>query len=125
MKVSDYLLHYLQRWEQNEGERKTLKQYADYLGVNNKSFNHIWRDRRLPSQEIADQIYSVTGDAEIYDLAGLDRPDYRLNFIRKNWGKFPDDEKDKVMDMLSKYRAGGRAAVNEPNTTPKPNPSNP
>jgi transcriptional regulator with XRE-family HTH domain len=125
MKVSEYLLKYLQKWERLAGERKTLKQFSVYLGVSDKSLNHLWRDRRQPSQEIADQIYSVTGDAEIYDLADLDRPDYRLNFIRKNWGQFPDEDKETVMEMLSKYRTtGGTSAANEPTTTPKPHTSN-
>jgi transcriptional regulator with XRE-family HTH domain len=124
MKVSEYLLKYLQKWERLEGERKTLKQFSVYLGVSDKSLNHLWRDRRQPSQEIADQIYSVTGDPEIYDLADLDRPDYRLNFIRKNWGQFQDDDKETVMEMLSKYRTGGKSAANEPATTPKPHTPN-
>jgi transcriptional regulator with XRE-family HTH domain len=126
MKVSDYLLTYLRKWETREGERKTLKQFAEYLGVSYKSFNHLWRDRRVPSQEVADQIYSVTGDQEIYDISGLDRPDYRLAFIRKNWGDFPDEEKEKVMEMLSRYQSKKRAGNDaSTKTNPRPKPAYP
>lgn len=123
--IEKFLLEHFLGWQKRLGERKTLKEFAEYLGISDKLLNHYMTGRRTPGEETTSLIYQALGDERIFDITGFDRPDMRLAFIRKNWEGFSDEEKDKVMEMLSKYRTTGGRAINEPSTTPKPKASHP
>lgn len=123
--IDKYLLEHFLAWQNRVGERKTLKEFAEYIGISDKLLNHYMTGRRMPGEDTATLIYQALGDERIFDITGFERPDMRLAFIRKNWENFSDQEKDKVMEMLSKYRTGGGSAANEPSTTPKPKATHP
>lgn len=122
--IDKYLLDHFLAWQSRLGERKTLKDFAEYLGISDKLLNHYMTGRRAPGKESVGLIYHALGDERIFEITGFDKPDSRLAFIRRNWDSISDSEKDRVMEMLSKYRTGGTSAANEPSTTPKPHTSN-
>lgn len=119
MNIREFLLEHYLDWQRREGEYKSLKEFADYLGISDKLLNHYMNGRREPGADSVGLMYQALGDERIFEITGFEKPDARLAFIRRNWGKFTDEEKEQVMRLLSKYRTPGRA-VNEPKTTPKP-----
>lgn len=71
-------------WQKESGGRKTVSEFAAYLGVSQQSVSNWWNNLRIPQGENVDKIAKKLG-IEVYDILGIDRPDPDLYFIEKAW----------------------------------------
>jgi len=67
-----------------EGGRKTVKQFAAYVGVSQSAISTWWNGDRLPEGENVTKLANRFG-MEVYDTLGLPRPDPDLLYIQQNW----------------------------------------
>lgn len=77
-------------WQQSEGGRKTVKEFAKWLGVSQSSVSMWWNGERIPQGETIDKLAEKLGP-EVYDALGLERPDPRLVYIQRVWEKLPHE----------------------------------
>lgn len=71
-------------WQAQEGKRKTLDDFADYLDVRRSTLSLWMSGKRSPGPESLRVLSNRLGP-EVYDVLGLDRPDPDLAFIEQQW----------------------------------------
>jgi transcriptional regulator with XRE-family HTH domain len=96
-------------WQTQEEERKTVIEFADYLGVNRSLLSYWMNGAREPSDENKLKIALKLG-FEIYDILGKDRPNIYQIYVDTNWEKVPPEEQRRISKIIAKYT-----------TTPLPN----
>lgn len=101
-KFSEYLERQFLEWQQKSGKRRTLNDFADYLGVKRPLLSLWLNGSRKPGIETTIRLSELLG-LEIYDALELPRPDPRLHYITRNWGKIPDEEKNRIAEGVQKY----------------------
>ena len=99
MKFNQWLEQQYLAWEMQSGQRKTLLQFAEYLGISNSLLSHYLSGTRKPSDPILDRIVEKLGD-EAYDVLEKPRPDPLLRRIIQNWGQMTEEQKDQITDIL-------------------------
>ena len=101
--VSVEFKQYLERsfldWQYEQGERKTLSEFAAYLGISKGVLNNYFSGRRNPSEENIELLAKKLGD-EVYDVLGIPRPDDRLTAIIKAWGSATDELRTKIEQLF-------------------------
>lgn len=124
MEIKDLLLEHFLAWQTREKEKKTLKQFAEYVGMSPQQLNHYWTGKRVPTIEISDLFYGVFGDERFYLLAGYDVPDHRLKFLNSHWNEFDEKDKNQITELFSKYKTQTRKrnAATEIKTSPHTKP---
>jgi transcriptional regulator with XRE-family HTH domain len=122
MDTKDLLLEHFLKWQTVEKDKKTLRQFADLIGISPQQLNHYWAGKRIPTLEIADLFYGVFGDERFFTVAGHDIPDYRLKFVNSHWNEFEEQDKNKMMELFAKYKTRPRkkrnATAHDIQTTP-------
>lgn len=95
------------KWQMQEGERRTISQFADYLSIARVTLDKWLRGERMPGGEFVGKLADKLGD-EIYDIMGLQRPDPRLRRLLAAWTNLSDDqraelEQIELADLLGQY----------------------
>ncbi|MHB0922577.1 MAG: hypothetical protein ACYC3H_01255 [Bellilinea sp.] len=62
-------------WQEAQGGFPPAKEFAQFLGINEKTLSALMNGRNLASQETALQISRKTNDFELMDILGYTRPD--------------------------------------------------
>mgnify|MGYP001016956826 CR=1 FL=1 len=83
MKFSKFLEFKYLEWQQKVG-RKTVKEFAAYIGVSTSTISTWWHENRIPEGENIQKLASKLG-IEVYDALDLPRPDPDLLYIQQNW----------------------------------------
>ena len=73
MNVSDYLHHEFLRWEAEQGERKTVTAFAEYLGVPQTSLSSWMNRGSTPGGRSLVNLAARLGPG-IYEVMGLPKP---------------------------------------------------
>ena len=100
-------------WQKSAGSRKTINEFADFLGVSQPLVSMWMNGKRRPGAENIDALAEVLGD-EIYDLLNIPRPDPDLLSIKKLWAKLPETARHALAEQAARY------TTHEPDTQPKP-----
>jgi transcriptional regulator with XRE-family HTH domain len=105
---SDLLLSLYLGWQEKEYDRKSLREFADFIGVSPQVLSRYWGGKRKPSQAFANTLYEIFGDERIYEFSGLPRPDARLLKINRVWYELPEENKNRMMsDLPEEYKTNG------------------
>ena len=94
-------LNYIE-WQKNEGGRKTVKEYAEYLGTTQSTLSSWLNETRKPQEENIRKIADKLG-LEVYDVLGLERPDPILHLINKYWDDLPPDIQEAITRKVEGY----------------------
>lgn len=95
-------------WQKETGGRKTVQEFANFLGVHQSTVSTWWNGDRLPQGENIVKLSLKLG-LEVYDVLGLERPDADLYYIQQNWEQFTPEERRWIRETAEKY-----ATSNEP-----------
>lgn len=60
-------------WQTQQGKRKSIEEFAVFLGVSQPTLSLWMNGRRKPSERIADHLANILGN-EIYDVLEIERP---------------------------------------------------
>jgi transcriptional regulator with XRE-family HTH domain len=102
-KFRELLIEKFLEWQKAQGEIKTQKEFADYIGISEASLNHIMSGRREPSRKNIEYMAGFFKDDRFYDCAGLPRPDPKLHYITRHWGDVPIEVQNKIAGEIEKY----------------------
>ncbi len=100
MFIKQLIFEHWQKIENKRGDRVTLKQLAGMIGIEYSYFNHIYNERRPPTEEQIDALYDYFHDPRFYDAAGLPRPDFTLRLVIKNWGQMSQTTRRKIAKIV-------------------------
>lgn len=91
-------------WQQKEGGRKTVKQFAAYIGVSQSAISTWWNGDREPEGENVAKLANRFG-MEVYDALGLPRPDPDLLYIQQNWPNLDIATRRALREQAEKYES--------------------
>ena len=98
MKFAQYLELKFIEWQHQVGGRKTVLEFATYLGIAQTTASSYMNGKRIPEGETVNKLAEKLG-MEIYDSLNLPRPDPKLLSIQQNWGRYSDQERNKIFDF--------------------------
>lgn len=101
MKFSQFLEKKFLEWQSLVGERKTVREFASYIGVSQATISTWWNTERVPEGENVMKLATKLG-VEVFDVLGLPRPDGDLLFIQTVWGEL--DENTRTSNCATKPR---------------------
>jgi transcriptional regulator with XRE-family HTH domain len=119
-KFRELLIEKFLEWQKAQGEIKTQKEFADYIGISEASLNHIMSGRREPSRRNIEYLAAYFKDDRFYDCAGLPRPDPKLHYITRHWGDVPEGVQQKIAKEIEKYTT--EKAPTDEDSPPDPDP---
>jgi transcriptional regulator with XRE-family HTH domain len=99
MKINDWLHQEFVKWESSYGRRKTVSEFAIYVGVSQSLMSHYLNGTRTPAGDNIEKISAKLGN-EIYDILGIPRPDPVLQAINNNWDNFTQEEREAMINVL-------------------------
>lgn len=108
-KVGEWLERQFLGWQTQEGERKTVGAFADWLGVSRVLLSRWMNSQSNPDKSSADKIALRLGN-DIYKLLGLDEPDEGLQTINKLWGTLPESIKN---DLIRRAENGSTSNLSK------------
>ena len=100
--VSEWLESKYVDWMAKSGRRRSIQEFAEWLGVSRPHISRYLGGSRLPSRKNADKIAAKLGP-EIYDLLGFQRPDPLLQRLQAAWDWLVDQERrdiEKIVDEV-------------------------
>jgi transcriptional regulator with XRE-family HTH domain len=103
IKLSELLFEKLLVYQQTTGSRKTLKQFAEYIGIGQVSLNRLMNERRSAGEKTVALLAEFFKDDRFYDAVGLPRPDPELKYITRHWGETPDEVRHKTAEEFGRY----------------------
>lgn len=98
--VSEWLESKFIEWIAQTGQRRTVKEFAEWLDISRTVVSRYLSGDRIPTRKNADKIAARLGP-EIYDLLGLQRPDPLLQEIQANWSLLTETEQQQISDMIN------------------------
>ncbi len=97
-----YLERKFLEWQQQQGERKTVEEFAAYLGFSQPIVSFWMNGRRKPNQLSVELLAGVFG-LEVYDALELPRPDADLHYIQTQWDNLTPEERHSIKQQAEKY----------------------
>jgi len=95
-------------WQASQGKRKTVEEFAIYLGVSRPLLNMWMNGNKKPGRENINLMAEVFGN-EIYDVLGLPRPNPYLQRVNRLWEFLPEAIQKKIAEEAEKYEATNEA----------------
>lgn len=89
-------------WQRESGGRKTVLEFANYLGVKQQTVSNWWNGERLPQGENIHKLALKLG-MEVYDVLGLDRPDADLHYVQQQWENLTPEERRAIRQQTEGY----------------------
>jgi transcriptional regulator with XRE-family HTH domain len=89
-------------WQMEKGERKTLYEFANYLGVSHGTISFWINGVKKPSDSNIEKLAELFGN-EIYDALDLPRPNPYLQKLNRLWQFIPEEIQKKFSDEADKY----------------------
>jgi hypothetical protein len=90
-------------WQKESGGRKTVQEFAEYIGINYPQLNHFIAGRREPGIDNARLLAEFFHDQRFFDAIGAAREDPNFQFVRRNWGKAPPETQKQISQLLAPY----------------------
>ncbi len=99
--VSTWLEKKFLEWQNNQGERKTIKEFAKYLGIPQTTVNNYMRSNRLPSREHTRKLSEKLG-AEIYTLLGPGDPEEEVRKLLNLYDQLDEQDRKALIEEAQK-----------------------
>lgn len=103
LNLSSLLFEKFMEYQQAAGERKTLKEFAEYIGIGQVYLNRLMNERRSAGEKTIALLADFFQDYRFYDVVSLPRPDMKLHFIIRHWGKIPIEVQNKMTGEVEPY----------------------
>ena len=98
-------------WQATQRERKSIEEFADWLGFKRPTVVQWMNDQRKPGPENIRTLALKLG-LEAYDVLDLPRPDPELFRIEAVWEALPDQERIRLANLAEDL--AGHARAGEP-----------
>lgn len=92
-------------WRRSEGEKRSIQDFASYLGIRQQVLSHYMNGvRKKPTSDNVRLIAAKLG-FEVYDVLGLPRPDEDLAYITQHWNDVSEEFRRKFRKEVEKQLA--------------------
>ena len=102
MRFPEYLETKFLEWQTKQGKRKTLEEFAAFLGVSRPLLNMWMNGSRKPGKENVRLLSAVFG-LGIYEILDLPKPDPLYAYTERNWNNLPEKEQKRIAEIVAKY----------------------
>lgn len=89
-------------WQRTQGGRKTVKEFAAYIGVSQSTISSWWNEDRKPEGENLRRLAEKLG-IEVYDVLGIPRPDSNLLYIQSIWQELEPEKRTALREQAERY----------------------
>lgn len=89
-------------WQAKEGRRKTIEEFAAYLGTSRPLVNMWMNGNKKPGRENIKILAELFGN-EIYDVLELPRPNPYKQVIDRVWEFLPEDFQKRISEEAEEY----------------------
>lgn len=86
-------------WQNQDGKRKSIKSFAEWLDLPQPVLSHYLNGSRSPTNDNLEKIAVKLGD-EAYDALDRQRPDPLLRKLKLSWCQLSDDQKVAIDRIL-------------------------
>ena len=90
-------------WQHGEGGRRTVKEFAEWLGVKQSTVSMWWNGTNTPRDSDIIRTLAVRLGMEVYDVLGLERPDPDLIYIEDRWERMSASQRRKVREQVEEF----------------------
>jgi transcriptional regulator with XRE-family HTH domain len=102
---SDWITKKYLNWQAEVGKRKTIDDFAAYLGISRPLLN-MWMNGDKPRPGPANiKLLAELYGHEVYDAVGIPRPNPYLQIITEAFEDIPPDEQRKMAEDAQHYKA--------------------
>lgn len=102
MSLPEFLEKKYLEWQMQTGERKTIIQFAAYIGVSQPILSMWMNGTKRPGMGNIKLLAEIFG-LEVYDALGKDRPNPYLQIINNKWEFIPEDVQKRIAEEVAKY----------------------
>jgi transcriptional regulator with XRE-family HTH domain len=104
----EYIERKYLEWQNNQGKRKSIDDFAVYIGISQPTLSMWMSGKRAPGIKTINLLADIFGN-EVYDALGLPRPNPHLQTITRNF-EFLSEEKQariarEIAEEAAKYEA--------------------
>jgi len=89
-------------WQADQGKRKTIEEFAAYLGISRPLLNMWMNGNRKPGAENIKLLEEVFG-LEVYDALDLPRPNPHLQKLISVWENLSEEAQMKIAEQAEIY----------------------
>lgn len=89
-------------WQQRMGGRRSVSEFAKWIGVKQSSISMWWTGANTPNPESIKLLADKLG-LEVYDALDLPRPDPDLHYIQQQWGNLLPEERKTLRQQAERY----------------------
>lgn len=107
---SQYLEKKFLEWQSMEGRRKTIEEFALYIGVSRPLLNMWMNGKRKPGKESLKLLSTILGN-EVYDILGYERPNPYLQTINRIFERLSPEHQRKLAEDAERYETGNANAA--------------
>lgn len=101
-KFPDWITRKFVEWQAKEGKRKTIEDFAAYLGTSRPLVNMWMNGNKKPGKENINILAELFGN-EIYDVLEIPRPNPYLQKINRIFEILPEEFQIKLSEDAEKY----------------------
>lgn len=98
-KFPDWITRKFVEWQAKEGRRKTIEDFASYLGTSRPLVNMWMNGNKKPGRENINILAELFGN-EIYDVLNLPRPNPYLQKLNRLWEFIPEEIQKRFSDEV-------------------------
>lgn len=106
---SEWITEKFLDWQKSAGERKTLIEFADWIGVSQPSLSDWMSGKYKPKgSKNIHRLYIKLGP-EIFDVLEMERPPYALQFV----DDYIQNIAKAIAELPAEYRASARKVIQD------------
>jgi len=100
---SDWMTKKFLDWQAFQGKRKTIDDFAAYIGVSRPLLNQ-WMNGNIPrpGRENISRLAEIFGP-ELYDILEIPRPNIYLQRLSKVWENIPPQRQQQIAEEGERY----------------------
>lgn len=99
---SSWITRKFVEWQASEGKRKTIEEFAAYLGTSRPLVNMWMNGNKKPGKENIKFLAEIFGN-EIYDILDLPRPNPYQQKINRLWEFLPEEFQRRIAEEAESY----------------------
>lgn len=103
-KFSEWMTKQFLEWQTEQGKRKTLEEFAGFVGVSRPLINMWMNGNQKPGADNINILAELFGN-DIYDVLDLPRPNPYLQKLNRIWEFIPEEIQRKFSEEAEKYEA--------------------
>lgn len=101
-RLGDFLTQKYLTWQAEIGEKRTIEEFAMFIGISRPLLNMWMNGKRKPSEQKIKILSALFGD-DVYDALGKERPDPDLTYLQAHWINTPPEARKAMREIAEKY----------------------